>query len=252
MSSKQIESVYPLTPMQQGMLFHTLYAPESDLYITQLICTLEGALDGVAFERAWQRTVERHAALRTAFAWEGLDEPLQVVGRQARLPLEQHDWRAVPPMEQAERLEQLIVADCRRGFKLNRAPLMRLTLVRTADEIYQLLWNQHHLLLDGWCAALVIREVFDFYRAFSAGRELTLEQPRPYQEYIAWLQRQDLAHAEAFWREELRGFSMPTPLLSDAGMPLDKPAGTYDERQVGLDAEATQALRVLAQQIRSR
>src|ERR671929_780916 len=121
MSSRNIESVYPLSPLQQGMLFHCLCEPESGVYVTQMSCRLGADLDTEAFGRAWQSVVDRHAILRTAFAWEGLDHPVQVVGRRAKLPIHLEDWSELSEAEAGERFERLLVEDRRRGFELRKA-----------------------------------------------------------------------------------------------------------------------------------
>ena len=95
MRMKNVQDIYPLSPMQQGMLFHTLYAPQSGAYFEQRTCTLRGELDIPAFEQAWQRLIDRHPVLRTAFVSETVKEPVQVVYRQVDLPLGQHDWRGL-------------------------------------------------------------------------------------------------------------------------------------------------------------
>src|SRR5436309_11410689 len=105
MSKSNVEAIYPLSPTQQGILFHTLYSPAAGIYIVQLSCAIHGDLDAAAFERAWQQVIERHPILRTAFSWERRETPLQVVLQRVRLPLEQLDWRDVAPDEQRERLE---------------------------------------------------------------------------------------------------------------------------------------------------
>src|SRR5215208_686869 len=98
--TQDLEDIYELSPMQQGMLFHNLLAPESGLYCQQLRGTLESELDVAAFKRAWQQVVARHGALRTSFHWDAVEKPLQVVRRHARLPWRQEDWRALPGAEQ--------------------------------------------------------------------------------------------------------------------------------------------------------
>ncbi|HEX7240274.1 MAG TPA: condensation domain-containing protein, partial [Longimicrobiaceae bacterium] len=143
--SLTVEDVYPLTPSQAGMLFHTLYAPGSQLYVNQYVFALRGSPDAAALRRAWQGAVERHPVLRTSFAWEGLDTPLQVVYRGAALPWEAHDWRALPWEEQAERRTRYLEADRERGFDLTAPPLMRVSLLRTADDAWELVWSYHHL-----------------------------------------------------------------------------------------------------------
>ena len=249
MSTKNVEDFYPLSPMQQGMLFHSLFAPESGVYVEQMSCTLRGDLDLSAFERAWQRVVDRHPILRTAFVGEGLKEPVQVVHRKVQLPVEQQDWRTFPPTEQEACLESFLQAERERGFDLSKAPLMRLALMRTDDDAYEFIWTNHHILLDGWSIPLLLQEVFAFYESFRRGQDLRLGPPRPYRNYIVWLKRQNMEQAEAFWRTTLAGFTAPTDLVVDR--PLEGVADQkerYDEQEVWLSRETTAALRSLAQQ----
>ncbi|HFQ92763.1 MAG TPA: non-ribosomal peptide synthetase, partial [Anaerolineae bacterium] len=116
MNNNQIADLYPLSPMQQGMLFHTLYAPETGNYHEQSTWKIQGILDVDLFAQAWHAVINRHTALRTAFVWEELDEPLQIVYRQLDTPLTQLDWRDIPADEQPDRLEQFLAADREEGF----------------------------------------------------------------------------------------------------------------------------------------
>ncbi len=245
-----VESIYPLSPMQQGMLFHTLYTPESGVYFEQLCFTLRGALDVAAFERAWQQLIERHAVLRTVFAWETRDKPLQVVRRHAALPWTTHDWRDLSPDAQQRQLAAWLKDDQARGFDLHQAPLMRVTLFRLADETWRCVWSFHHLLLDGWSLSLALKDVFAFYETARQGQDLRLPPPRPYRDYIAWLHAQDLAEAETFWRETLRGFTTPTPLSVQRTAEADPAADDYVEQELRLPAATTTALHALARQQR--
>lgn len=149
MKSKNIEDIYPLSPVQQGMLFHSLLAPASGVYVVQVSYEMHGSLDIAAFEQAWQQEVDRHPVLRTAFVWENLEKPLQVVGRYAKPLLEQHDWRTLSPEKQQQQLEALLQAERKQGFNLSKAPLMRLTLIQIGQDAYQFIWSYHYLLLDG-------------------------------------------------------------------------------------------------------
>ena len=251
MNKNNIEDIYPLTPMQKGMLFHTLSAPESGVYFQQLVYTLHGDFDVSAFIRAWQRVVERHPILRTLFLWEQRDQPLQVVRRRVKLPWVQHDWRGLSPAEQQERLEVFLDADRDRGFELSRAPLMRLSLIQVAEDVYHFIWSRHHLLLDMWSGSLVREEVFAFYQAFQRGEVLHLEPARPYRDYITWLRRQDLSRAEVFWRQRLKGFTAPTVLGVDrAPGGLSAQEITYGKQQLRLSRAATATLQSLAREQR--
>src|SRR5262249_61473566 len=137
--------------------------------------------------------------------------PVQVVRGGVRLPLERQDWRGFGEAERERRLEELLAAERERGFGLDGPPLQRLILLRTGESAWRLVWNHHHLLLDGWSLSTLTGEVFAAYGAFLRGEEPRLGRPRPYRDYIAWLERQDLAPAEAYWRERLAGFRPGTP-----------------------------------------
>jgi amino acid adenylation domain-containing protein len=250
MKVENIEAVYELSPMQQGMLFHTLYDAHAGVYFDQVSCSLHGDLNVAAFARAWQHVLDRHPILRTAFYWEELDKPLQVVHRSVRLPCEQHDTGALSPAEQDAQLAAFLKQDRTHGFDLSTPPLMRLSLFRVNSDMYQFVWSFHHLLLDGWSLPLVLQEVFACYAAFAQGRQVQLDRPRPYRDYIAWLQQQDLAGAEAFWRTLLKDFRTPTAL--DIGRSLvqatDAPRDAEQEHQ--LDDSTTAVLQAFARQHR--
>jgi amino acid adenylation domain-containing protein/non-ribosomal peptide synthase protein (TIGR01720 family) len=243
-----VVDIYPLSPMQQGMLFHTLYAPGSAVYFEQFACTLEGDLDDDAFERAWRRAADRHPILRTAFLWEGVQEPHQVVFDRVELPIERLDWLGLDPDEQHRRLAAYLEADRARGFDLLAPPLMRLTLVRTGERAWRFVWRFHHLLLDGWSGNLLLGEVFHLYECFRKGQEPRLPPAPPFRDYIAWLGRQDLARAEAFWRRALAGFTSPTPLVVDrpAASVRELSGEAYERRHTRFPEGEAEALQRLA------
>lgn len=245
---QNVEDIYPLSALQEGLLFHSLYAPETGIYVAQYAGTFP-KLNVSAFERAWQCVLDRHTILRTAFIWENVDSPLQVVGRQVKLPLEQEDWRELRAGEQETRFDAYIQLDRTRGFKLSKAPLMRLALFCVADETYKFVWSVHHLVMDGWSHKLIIKELFLFYDAFCQGRHLQFERPRPYRDYIAWLQQQDQAQAERYWRKTLKGFTTPTQIEADHA-PANTHAGSVRNAlaRTELSIADTSALRSFAQE----
>lgn len=246
MKLENVKDIYPLSPTQQAMLFQALYSPGTDENMMQMVCTLRGDLQASAFESAWQQVVERNPALSTAFVWEGLDEPLQIVRRKVKLPWEQMDWRGWSAAEQAERLRGLLKADRKRGFKLSVAPLTRGTLIQIADDEEMFIWSYHHLLLDGWCLSLIIKEVSLCYEAICRGEEPELEPTRPYRDYIAWLQRRSQPKAETFWRRTLKGYTSPIHLMIEQNPgEVSEPWRQY-ERKVALSEPTTEAILSLA------
>ena len=250
MSNKNVEAIYALSPMQQGMLFHSLYSPESASgYFEWIDFPLKGRVDTPALKRAWQTVVDRHSILRTAFVWERKGEPLQVVRQKVALPWEELDWRDLSPAQQQRQLDDYRLTEQQRGFELTRAPLMRVGLIRLAEDVYRFVWCNHHLILDGWSRVLLINEVFALYRAYSRGEELHLEKSRPYGDYIAWLQRQDTGDAERFWRQTLAGFTAHTPLVADYSREAaSEKEELFEKVRISLSPGMTTQLQTLARQ----
>jgi len=247
--AQSIESIYPLSPIQQGLLFHLLYNPNSEAYFTQTWGTLVGALNLEAFRQAWQQAVNRHPILRTAFVWDQLDAPLQVVYRHVTLPFEQQDWRHCSAEEQQEQWQSLLQRDRQRGWDPAQAPLMRVTLIQLAEDRYQFIWSTHHLLLDGWSTPLLLQDVLLSYEAFCQNQTPRLPSSPGYGQYITWLQEQPLAEAETFWRQTLQGFRQPTPLPGEATATSAQPqAEAYAEFEVKLSADSTAALQGFSRQ----
>ena len=211
MSAKNIEDAYPLSPMQEGMLFHSLLAPGSGIYILQVCCRLRN-LDVSVFAQVWQQLIDRHSILRSAFVWKNVEKPLQVVGRQVGLPLEQQDWRGLSASEQAERFAVHLETDRKTGFNLMKAPVLRLALFQTGERDYKFLWSFHHILIDGWSTSLLLSDFLNLYRAVSGSENHPSARRRSFRDYIGWLQQQDLGAAEEFWRRRLKGFAEPTRL----------------------------------------
>jgi amino acid adenylation domain-containing protein len=237
-----VEDLYPLSPLQQGLLFHSIYDASDGLYFVQTHYLLRD-LDRAAFKQAWRQVVQAHPALRTAFVSQGLDEPLQVVRREAPLHWDEYDWRPGAAEQLPAQLDQFVEAERSRGFNLTQAPLMRLALIALPDGETRFVWSFHHLLLDGWSKSLVMRDVLTLYHALLESREVQLKRPRPYHDYIAWLQQQPLDEAEQFWRRALRGFHAPTPLrLEQAIQRTAEPAERFGEQQIELSREMTAQL----------
>ena len=246
-----VEDFYPLTPAQQGMLFHALFAPDSAAYCQQFDYRIGGNLNVAAFKQAWQAVMQRHAMSRTGFLWHGLTEPVQVVFRRADLPIKELDLTHLEPPAQREQLNGLLNEDRNTGLELSRPPLMRVALVRVAEDQHHFVWSCHHLLLDGWSRYLITNELFAFYDSFSNGRALELATPRSFREYLAWLKRQDLVEAETFWRRMLKDFTAPTSIVPEreAASVTREEAG-YREQQLDLSAATTNSLLSLGRQNR--
>jgi non-ribosomal peptide synthetase component F/acyl carrier protein len=243
MNRHNIEAIYPLSPTQQGLLFHAIHDRAAGGYYQQLTCRIEGNLNIPFFKKAWQKVIERHSILRTFFVWEGHDEPFQVVRQHVKLPWQQHDWRDLSIDEQNNCLEQFLQNDRQSYIDLTCPPLLRLTLIKLEKTAYQFTWTFPPLIVDGWSQTLIAREVLSCYKAFCQGQEPKLSRPRPYREYIKWVQRQDPVLAQAFWCRVLEGFLAPTPFgIDHSRTHSGKKEKEYTEQHALLSPEQTKTL----------
>ena len=223
LSFKDVVDVYPLAPLQHGILFHTLSGQEAAVYVATQCWRIGGVLNLQAFERSWRTLFQRHPILRTAFVGQDLEAPLQVVLRQVEVPLRFYDWRNLSAEQQARRITQVLESESSKPFDVGKPPLVRLCLIRTEEREHRLLWTTHHLLLDGWSQPILLEELVAAYSAYSRSESPSLASAPPYRDYISWLQRQDVARAERYWRESLSGFGAPTVLS------MSKASGVGDE-----------------------
>ncbi|MGH9968986.1 MAG: condensation domain-containing protein, partial [Pyrinomonadaceae bacterium] len=242
-----IEDSYVLSPLQEGMLFHSLYAPHHAMYVRQIILTLHEVVHVPALRRAWDHVFKRHPILRSSLRWKGISEPVQEVHARIELPFEQLDWRVFPADEHDERLRNFLWEQRRRGFELSKAPLMRLKVLRLADVDFRMVWTFHHILSDGYSDVLTMKELFAFYDSFCRGQELHLEDPPPYREHCNWSRQPVSERAEEYWREKLIGFTEPTPLgMGSGSVSAEDSDAELGEQSLKLPADLTARLKLLA------
>ena len=247
MNTKEVEASYPLSSMQQGMMLHSLH--EGGAYIQQMTCDLKETLDPLALLHAWQQVLQRHEILRTAFRWEGIQEPIQEVYKAIELSWRNEDWRHLPPELQQQEFENFLVGDRKKGFDVTKPPLMRLAHFKLADTHHRLVWTFHHALLDGRSHFAVLQEVFALYDAWVNGDRLALDTRRPYRDYIQWLQQQEWSSARDFWSKSLRGFKPPPDLrigeFLESSLKRDRRRASQSHP---LSEELTATLKLIAQQ----
>ncbi|WP_434056901.1 non-ribosomal peptide synthase/polyketide synthase [Bradyrhizobium tunisiense] len=238
----RIEDVYPLSPMQQGMLFHSLRDAGSGVYVNQVSVEIRG-LDPERLGKAWREVSERHQMLRTGFLWRELSgSPLQVVYHDAVTPFEQEDWRGQVVGD--ERIAAALADERAAEFDPQTPPLQRVRLLRLQDDLYRLIWTYHHILMDGWSSARLVGEILECYYGGRPAANATR-----YRDYIAWLLAQDAKAAESFWREQLRGFDQPTQLADAFGARRHQASG-HERCYTRLGETATAELKAFARRER--
>ncbi len=209
---RNIRNLYPLTPLQEGMLYLALRAPDSRAYFERLEFGLEGPLDEPAYCAAWQDITDRHDILRTLFAVRNAPRPLQVVLKQWPVALEWQDLTSFDADSARARIDAWKAADLARGFTLTAEVPLRLAVFRLGAERHRVVWSFHHILLDGWCLAILQRELDACYLARLAGTTPHLPPAPPYATYVRWLEARDKAADTGFWTDLLDGFNAPTPV----------------------------------------
>lgn len=231
--NSNILDAYPLTPMQGGILFHVLKEEKPGPYIEQFVFEADRAPDPARLATAWTAVVQRHPALRTAFVWEGVDEPLQNVMRECSVPVECRDLTGMEQDRVEVAVQEFLTKDRDRGIALASAPLMRLTIL-AHDRGCVVVWTLHHLIMDGWSMPITIAEVVAHYRADAEGSAPALHEPRPFREYVTWLGKNQTPALESFWRRRLEGIR-PTPVRLRTPAPMAERAGTTSAGRAYLD-----------------
>ncbi|MEU5807506.1 amino acid adenylation domain-containing protein [Streptomyces sp. NPDC047718] len=208
MKRSRLEDVLPLTPLQEGLLFHSLYDDEAvDVYNTQLVLELSGEVDGALLRRSAEAVLQRHANLRAGFRMRANGRPMQIIPRDVKPGWSESTLRA-------EELDAFLTTERATRFDLGRPPLIRFSLVHLGPREHRLVMTNHHILLDGWSAPLLVNELFEVYEA--KGSTDGLPRVTPYREYLGWLARQDADAGAQAWRTVLAGLDGPTTVAPGA------------------------------------
>ncbi|MGX5439997.1 non-ribosomal peptide synthase/polyketide synthase [Bacillus thuringiensis] len=226
MKVNKVEKIYPLSNMQKGILFHAIEDKNSNAYFEQIILDIKGYVDETIFEESFNEIMQRHEVLRASFNHK-LDEPLHVILRDRKIKFNYNDISKLDLNNKGLYIEKYILDDKTKGFDLTKETLMRICLVKTNDNSYKVIWSFHHILLDGWCIGIILDELFTIYSHKMKGKEHQLEDPRPYSDYINWLNNQDNEEGMKFWREYLEGYEL------NATIPKfnNSTAGEYKRRE---------------------
>ena len=198
LTAENIQNIYPLSPMQEGMYFHYMLNPESGAYIEQTTYLVNEQLNATAMETAFHQLVDRHEILRTVFNHKKKDRPLQVVLKKAQAEFSFIDLEN----DSAAELESLKKEERHKGFDLEKQLPMRLVLAKKGTQ-YAIVWTYHHILMDGWCMQLLVQDFNSLYQAALAQKPANLPEAQPYSLYVKWLTEQDPEKAEAFWAKRV-------------------------------------------------
>jgi len=243
----QIQDVYLLTPMQQGMLFHSLYNNESSAYFEQTAYRLHGQLNIELVEKSLNELFKRHDILRTIFIYEGYDTQLQVVLQKKNCDFHYKDIsQLTTQVEKEQFIKESREKDRKQPFNLSKDVLMRVTVIEVNTEEFELIWSFHHIVMDGWCIGIINAEFFEIYNSLLSNRENRLPKLPPYKTYIQWLEKQDKETSKDYWKTYLQSYeetAVIPRLIAKVEEPANSPQEYKDEHyQVLFDRETTSAL----------
>ncbi|OLP65658.1 Surfactin synthase subunit 2 [Bacillus pumilus] len=245
MSKQKIQKVYPLTPMQEGMLYHAMLDPNSSSYFTQLELGISGEFDLGLFEKSINELIRTYDILRTAFVYQQLQKPRQVVLAERQTNVYREDISNLNQQEQQKAIDQYKKRVRKQGFHLTNDPLLKVAVFQLNETNWHLIWSNHHIIMDGWSMGVMMKKLFHYYESFRNGLPLDRSQGKPYADYIQWLGKQDKQAAEVYWKERLDG------AIQHQGLLQQKEAkGQYDHKEWTFtwDAEMVETIQDLARQ----
>ncbi|MFJ7922610.1 condensation domain-containing protein, partial [Lysinibacillus fusiformis] len=241
MKQQMIKDIYPLTPLQEGIGFYFLDDPNQSIYYERFILSCEGEIDIDILQQAVQKLVDRHDILRTVFQFKRTKRPLQVVLKKRSIEVVFHNLTDDPFKQQ--NLQSLIDEDMKRGFDLEQEMLLRVQVFQMSRKTFKLFLSFHHIILDGWSFAILMKEMLSTYIALKQNKALELSEPMQFSHYIQWMMQQNKKDLQYFWQNYLSE-------ISHIGMiPHDHTATNYvhDAIELRLSAERTNQLQAFAQ-----
>ncbi|SEK03277.1 amino acid adenylation domain-containing protein, partial [Bacillus thuringiensis] len=242
-STKNIEDIYFLSPMQEGMLYHYQTNKDPNAYFEQVEMEIEGAFSFDYFETTVVKLMEAHPILRTTFVYEKSKRPVQAVLKNKDADISFMDISAASSAEQIQLIQDFKEKDKTRGFNLKKDTLIRFTVFKLEDNCHKIIWSHHHIILDGWCLGIVLNDMLSIYSMLKESGEAQLPYRPPYSSYIKWLGNQNANEGLQFWGNELKGFSGKTEVS------LHSPQNDtqeYEELCFELDVTKTTKLKDLA------
>ncbi|MDK4255077.1 Plipastatin synthase subunit C [Bacillus velezensis] len=238
----EIQDIYPLSFMQEGMLFHSLLDHDSRAYFEQAVFTISGQLDRERFQKSIDAVFERYDIFRTTFIHKNVAKPRQVVLKNRPSRVQFHDISHLDEKAQDKYADRFRKEDKDKGFDLQSDPLMRVSILKKAPERYVCIWSHHHIVMDGWCFGIVMKEFLMIYQSLGDGRLPSLEPVQSYGKYIKWLMKQDRKEAEIFWKTRLADLEQSASLPKKSA----EPNGELEQAVFTISEEQTNELKNIA------
>ncbi|KFF15006.1 amino acid adenylation domain-containing protein, partial [Chryseobacterium sp. JM1] len=220
--NNEVEDIYELSPMQQGLYYHWLLDPKGSTYFMQTSYRMKSqSLDPSKVEKAFGKLLNRYTILRTSFDNRFGEVPLQIVHPQANVDF---NYQVIESKDSLENdLEMIRNNDIIRGFALNNPTQLRLILVELPDNAYEFIWSYHHIIMDGWCLSILINDFSAILDSLQQEVELSLPEPQKYSSYLKWLGKIDKNSSSQYWENYLKGVSAPTLIPFEKSIKGEKP-----------------------------
>ncbi len=216
-AKKNVKNIYALTPLQEGILFHALYAKENATYFEQFNYHISGEMNIPLFEAAWNELMRRHDIFRTVIVHKNVPQPLQIVLKERKIDFVSEDLRSLSPEARRDCWLTYREKDKKRYFDLSKDVLMRIAVFQLGEKSFNVTWSFHHIVMDGWSVGIVYDELLALYHSMRKGNKITLPLPVPFGEYVKWLKKQDTEAAKNYWSRYLAGYRRLTGIPRIAG-----------------------------------
>lgn len=232
MNRQDIEDILPLTPMQESMLFQHLKEPDSQLHFEQTCYRLTGEVEVDKVREAWNAAAAANEMLRTVFRWQGLKTPVQVIFKNRPVPITEIDLSQLSHETRQYQLNQIKKHDRQKKLDLAGQPL-RVILCKLAENNYEMIVSNHHIIYDGWSNVIILKELSEAYQQIHMGKKWFKPAKNRYKEYIKWQQHQDKPGQTRYWKRYLNGFTDSTSFSaqSSSSSPKNTPAPGGEEKR---------------------
>ncbi|MGI8636035.1 MAG: condensation domain-containing protein, partial [Segetibacter sp.] len=248
--SKNITAIYPMSGLQEGILFHGLYNEGTGAYLEQFTCNLTG-IEVATFIKSWDYVLRKHSILRSSFLYDQASVPIQCVYAKVQLPVEVLDLSELSDDEQLKEISNYEETDLTKPFNFKVAPLIRIGLFRLQKNRYHMVWTSHHLLFDGWSIPILMQEFLTNYELVASGKEVNIGEEDRYEDYIRYIERNSKEQQETYWRNYLNEVEQSTllPFITNS-TERNKGGGEYGSVVLELNNNTTAKVKNFAQSTR--
>ncbi|WP_143328984.1 amino acid adenylation domain-containing protein, partial [Clostridium puniceum] len=243
-SEKDIEKIHSLAPMQEGMLYNLILDKKSHAYFEQSVFTLEGTLRVEILNKVFNTLIEKYEVLRTAFFYGDISKPKQAVLSKREMLINYEDITTLEDSKQEEYIENFKRQDRDKGFDLNNDCLIRISVIKTKDNRYKLIYSFHHIIMDGWCIGIIMNDIVNMYKALCEEKEITIGRTESYSNYLEWLDKQDKVETLEYWKNYLEGYEQEAVIPK-----MNKKSQNFnpEEEEIILDDALTGKLKSMAE-----